>query len=732
MMMNETNHNNINNNNNNNSRVKRDRPNSLYFNQSPSPSSPSPSPSSPSSSTSSTSSPSFHKSFPRIPLKNLANLPLPLPLSSVKSKTKQFTRSMTEMVSKSSSSPFNSLSSTPQIEFNSIDNIDIQTNYDSQEEDQNNLHDHEEDDDDNDDTFDTINLGSPIQKKSSINSMNTSQQHQHPSQIRRFHSMYQTTKEIEHHQNHFHLKDNSYLKLSTIEYSIKDDLLPRISHHQLVKIINGDHIHEFNHFKIIDCRFDYEFNGGHIINALNLSSKDDLENYFNQHKTLGQDKQLIIFHCEFSVFRGPMMAKHLRKWDRMINYDNYPKLNFPDIVILEGGYKNFYESYPHLCDPQDYVAMKDLSHEQSCESNLDKFRKESKLTRAKSYQFTPSTTTNNNTNNINNNGMSFWSQNHHHRSQSYSTITNEKIIKRQRSIPKFKESSPSLKPINRLTRANTISLEQPFMKPPSSPPLLPISPINTNFDNNNSLHDFQPPSTSFHNNNKSSSSSNFSTCSINSINSITSSNIGSDTGSVESLLTEPYTSSSPIENSSDYFEPKPTLIQKSTHSRPHFLRRQGSRNIQQQSSSSSSSQSLQQLQFQFPKSSRQTNSNNSNSSSSTKLFTSGSNIFYTSPVNNHHHGSNHSISSPFFTPNIDSNSSSITTANTNATIIDPINDTPVDFSIPCISKIAHQLHKRTGSLLGTTILELRHHNDNDSDQEEEDEEQEQGLYNFCS
>ena len=39
------------------------------------------------------------------------------------------------------------------------------------------------------------------------------------------------------------------------------------------------------------------------------------------------------------MFRGPMMAKHLRKCDRMCNYDNYPLLTYPDIAILEGGYK---------------------------------------------------------------------------------------------------------------------------------------------------------------------------------------------------------------------------------------------------------------------------------------------------------------------------------------------------------------------------------------------------------
>jgi len=55
---------------------------------------------------------------------------------------------------------------------------------------------------------------------------------------------------------------------------------------------------------IIDCRFDYEYFGGHIKGALNISSPEAIEEYFFKDKVkiekLMSDRTVIIFHCEFS------------------------------------------------------------------------------------------------------------------------------------------------------------------------------------------------------------------------------------------------------------------------------------------------------------------------------------------------------------------------------------------------------------------------------------------------
>lgn len=769
----------------------------------------------------------------RAPLRNLSNFVIP---SSVKSKTKQFTnsltRSMTEVVSKSSHSFFNNLhlatstasssvsSTTPKIEFNSIaENDDIPTNYDSDEEFEDG------------DTFDTIHLDSPVQRKSSNNNNNNNNTNDGndnniPTKIRRFHSMYQTDKEIASYQLH---EDNSILKFTNIEYShLESDLLPRIDAHQLARILRGDHDDQFDEFIIIDCRFEYEFNGGHITKAINISTQEALqEKLFQYQETDTKDteskKRLIIFHCEFSMFRGPMMAKQLRKCDRMCNYDNYPLLTYPDIAILEGGYKNFYENYPQWCDPQGYVEMKNLRHKKLCESNLDKVRKDNKLTRAKSYQFgiqhrrggsTGGLFGNYNYNVMNSSDQQFWSSStsntahhrsssssgfinnmhsgassYHHRSQSFVTINNEKIIKRQRSTPKVsnsptKPTSSTVSPdkpiplanIHRLTRANTISSDQTlFSNKLVSSPM--ISPLAASFEQSSigmssselsvNTQDFQPPTTSFRNsthnfNNvnrrRKSLSSNFSSCSINSI---TSSVADSDyAGSVDSALTEPYTSSSPILDSADYFDNgakrqnliampiskgQPSLLTSSSSS-SSIHRKHASKlgsNIQaslanppslppppptttttDSSSSTNPSQlspGIQQqpcLQFQFPRS-RSANKLLATPSKSSHLFTS--------PSTNNEIGSNNNLPmvSPFFTPGTDASANITTntydgyntsTINTNchgnrSSIIDPINDTPVDFLVPTSISLSSsklirfKLHKRSGSLINSSISE---------------------------
>ena len=57
-----------------------------------------------------------------------------------------------------------------------------------------------------------------------------------------------------------------------------------------------------------------------------------------------------------------------------MNKDNYPKLHFPEVYLLEGGYKAFYESHKELCDPIDYKPMLHVEHS----ADLRHFRVKSK------------------------------------------------------------------------------------------------------------------------------------------------------------------------------------------------------------------------------------------------------------------------------------------------------------------------------------------------------------------
>lgn len=173
-------------------------------------------------------------------------------------------------------------------------------------------------------------------------------------------------------------------------FSVSHDLLPRIDHHEMLKIVSGHYESDFDEFVVIDCRFPYEFNGGHIANAINISSKRDLESRLIENRPNDNRKRLLIFHCEYSIFRGPTMAGHLRKADRILNSDDYPRLLYPDIVVLDGGYKKFFDHYKEWCVPQAYVEMKDTKHKRTCEVEMNKVLQASKLTRARSlHQFQP-------------------------------------------------------------------------------------------------------------------------------------------------------------------------------------------------------------------------------------------------------------------------------------------------------------------------------------------------------
>ncbi|CBY10106.1 unnamed protein product [Oikopleura dioica] len=121
-------------------------------------------------------------------------------------------------------------------------------------------------------------------------------------------------------------------------------------------------------YLIVDARYPYEYNGGHIKGAKNLYTKDLLENYMYPKKSpfnpnpAPLKKQVIIFHCEFSVERGPAMLKYLRKIDRARN--QYPTLDFPDIYLLKGGYKQLYLDFTSATDVHSgtYAPMIDAKY----------------------------------------------------------------------------------------------------------------------------------------------------------------------------------------------------------------------------------------------------------------------------------------------------------------------------------------------------------------------------------
>lgn len=146
---------------------------------------------------------------------------------------------------------------------------------------------------------------------------------------------------------------------------VTSGIIPRITGHVLVDILNGVYDNLFSELYIIDCRYEYEYNGGHIKGALNINDPRMLyESFF---RTVYKNA-IFVFHCEFSHNRGPQLASIFRTFDRELNKKSYPSLFYERVYILEGGYRKFYNdfinfttgSYTLMMD-QRYISSGDLS-----------------------------------------------------------------------------------------------------------------------------------------------------------------------------------------------------------------------------------------------------------------------------------------------------------------------------------------------------------------------------------
>lgn len=164
------------------------------------------------------------------------------------------------------------------------------------------------------------------------------------------------------------------------------DSIPRITKDTLLEVLDGKFDGEFDQRMIVDCRFEYEFEGGHIDGAVNYNDKEHLASQLFETTLPG--KTLLIFHCEYSAHRAPIMARHIRKQDRTANVEHYPKLTYPEVYLLEGGYSAFFAEHRGRCFPQNYVEMDDKDHAYTCEREMGRLRQNrSKLSRAQTFAF---------------------------------------------------------------------------------------------------------------------------------------------------------------------------------------------------------------------------------------------------------------------------------------------------------------------------------------------------------
>lgn len=188
-------------------------------------------------------------------------------------------------------------------------------------------------------------------------------------------------------------------------FSVSNDGLMRVSTNTVADLLEGKFDQDIDSYQIIDCRFGYEYQGGHIPGAINLNTLEKVKNHFlvpNQglhypnldlpprsqsgkvDRNGNLKKTVLVFHCEFSAKRAPSMALALRQADRSLNSD-YPNCHFPEIYILKGGYCEFFKDFKGKCKPEQYITMDDERFQTKCSNELGAFRKQFERHRSFTY-----------------------------------------------------------------------------------------------------------------------------------------------------------------------------------------------------------------------------------------------------------------------------------------------------------------------------------------------------------
>jgi rhodanese-related sulfurtransferase len=137
------------------------------------------------------------------------------------------------------------------------------------------------------------------------------------------------------------------------------DPIPKISTTTLDRLIRGNLYGIFETLVVLDCRFPYEYEAGHISVAVNLTNLElmrDLDDQFRGRNVC------FVFHCAFSHTRGPTWAKIFREFDRLRNLKEGrgPNTYYPNVFVLNGGYKACFTESPGLTLGK-YRRMEDLN-----------------------------------------------------------------------------------------------------------------------------------------------------------------------------------------------------------------------------------------------------------------------------------------------------------------------------------------------------------------------------------
>lgn len=162
--------------------------------------------------------------------------------------------------------------------------------------------------------------------------------------------------------------------------------VPRITGETMIDVLDGKYARVHDKVIVIDCRFDFEYGAGHIDGALSFENREKLAAHlFDSTSPTSTSRSLVIFHCEYSVHRAPIMAQFFRSHDRSVNPERYPALTYPESYVLEGGFKSFFQNYRSRCVGK-YVEMTAAEHAADAEKGMGKVKKQRmKLRRAETF-----------------------------------------------------------------------------------------------------------------------------------------------------------------------------------------------------------------------------------------------------------------------------------------------------------------------------------------------------------
>jgi hypothetical protein len=140
---------------------------------------------------------------------------------------------------------------------------------------------------------------------------------------------------VQPHHHQCVLRESSFLFcFLTMETSLSKSIR-LITTETLDLLLRGNFVHLFDRTIIVDARFPFEHEGGHIVGAINRFTRINLIQTFLTHvapmpQLPAGPRVAIVFHCEFSSHRAPMQYEFLRMVDEEIMQNQGVKL-FPEV-----------------------------------------------------------------------------------------------------------------------------------------------------------------------------------------------------------------------------------------------------------------------------------------------------------------------------------------------------------------------------------------------------------------